>query len=292
MRIAQTATRIALLAALIIAIPPRAHGQDSNEAPANPERPVSDELSQRTIDELIGVIERLSREARELRRENAQLKLELQSVTGKYSELEQFIQDHDTYGPAYDQYQLFVAKREQEERARRAAEREAEREARRQRMIELREEREAARDDAAPDDPLAERAAILRRAGYTRIGDAVFVDEMGTTYRTTTEREVRYSPLLGIYYTDEDEVVDFGELTISGSLVHVGDELHNLSIAVAFYNAQGGQIGQTTVRVNGARPGVPYPFTSELKMASEQPFARYSAWVLSYEPVAAAPADG
>lgn len=254
-------------------------------------------LDELTINELVDRVRILEAQLGVLRAENAQLQLKLGQSESSLAELQEFIRDHDTYGAAYEEYSFFRAQREREQRARAAAEakarREAEREQQRLRAEEARERyrrEQLARRGAPvdPNDPQAEAARrhdILRRAGYTQVGESVYVSEMGTSYRTESDREVRYSYLLGTWYVDENEIVDFTDLTISGTVIHSASEAHDVAIAVAFYNKDGGQIGETVVRVEGARGGVPYPFTSRLDMAATGPFDTYASWVLYFDPV-------
>ncbi|MFW5653498.1 MAG: hypothetical protein ACOC0P_05585 [Planctomycetota bacterium] len=262
-----------------------------------PPAPPTRSLDDLTITELVERVRELEHENARLRMTNAELELRLAESQEQYENLESFITDHDTYGTAFEEYTLFRELREREMRARAAADakarREAEREARRQRALEARERHrreQSARRGGPTDvagDPEAEaarREEVLRRAGYTRVGEAVYVSEMGTSYRTEKDREVRYSYLLKTWYVDEDEIVDFSDMTLSGTVIHAADDTHDLAVAIAFFNEGGGQIGETVVRVEGARSGVPYPFTSKIAMAADQPFDSYTAWVLYFDP--------
>lgn len=231
--------------------------------------------------------QRLTAENQQLVAEAARLKLEMARVQRERDEFKAFISDHETYAENYEQYTFFREKAEREERARQAAEAKAKREAEKLRQQQEREDRLRQRDGAgssSDDDVLRKRIDILRRAGYTRVGDRIFVGEMGYSYKTETREEIRYSPLIDFWYVDRDEKVLYDEMTVSGSIIHAGQEERNVSVALAFFDESGAQIGTTTVRVDGARPGTPYPFTAKVTMAGNKPFKRYSSWVLYDDP--------
>ncbi len=238
--------------------------------------------------------QRLAAENQRLMAENARLKLETARITRERDELSDFIHDHETYADNYNQYTFFREKAEREERARQAAEAKARRDEEKLRQQQEREERVKQRgsaNSAGDDEGLARRVDILKRAGYTRVGDRVFVGEMGYSYKTETQEQVRYSPIIDFWYVDRDEKVLYNELTVSGSIVHAGNEERNISVALAFFDAGGAQIGTTTVRIDGAKPGTPYPFTSVVAMASNRAFKRYSSWVLYDESAVAPPPE-
>lgn len=255
----------------------------------------------RAIQELIDINASLAAENQRLTGEVARLRLELERVQKDRDDLAAFIRDHDAYADNYERYTFFREKAEREDRARQAAEAKLRREEERLRQQQEREERlrqrESGGSGAAEDDVLKKRVETLRRAGYTRVGDRAFVGNMGYAYRTETREEIRYSPLIDFWYVDRDEKVLYNEMTVSGSIIHAGSEERHLSVAFAFYDDRGAQIGTTTVRVDSARPGTPYPFTATVTMAGNKPFKRYSAWVLYDEPAVApaapaAPAPG
>lgn len=254
----------------------------------------------RAIQELIDINASLAAENLRLTGEVARLRLELDRVTKDRDDLAAFIRDHEAYADNYEQYTLFREKAEREERARLAAEAKLRREEDRLRQQQEREERLRQREpggSSTEDDVLKKRVETLRRAGYTRVGERAFVGNMGYAYRTETREEIRYSPLIDFWYVDRDEKVLYNEMTVSGSIIHAGSEERHLSVAFAFYDDRGAQIGTTTVRVESARPGTPYPFTATVAMAGNKPFKRYSAWVLYDEPatapsIPAAPAPG
>lgn len=234
------------------------------------------------IDELIGLYEKSVKQIEALRKEVATLKLELSQAVRERDEMKQFIEDHDAYSSDFEKYAVFREQQFQNDAARKIAEAKAKRDERKRRYQEMLEQRRAQRagKKGAANDPLIARVKVLQQAGFTRIGEFVFVGQMGYVYKTESKKEYRYSPWLRDWYVGQDEQIDYTNLTLSGSIVHSSDGLHDLSIAIAFYDSSGGQIGQTTVRVDGARPGVPYPFTSEVKMAANVPFDNYTAWIL------------
>lgn len=270
----------------------------AQDPPADKPRVVS---ADRAIQELIEINaslaaenQRLTAENQRLLGESARLQLELTRVLKERDDLSAFIADHDAYGENYEKYTFFRERSEREERARQAAEAKLRREEERLRQQQEREERLRQREagsenDAGLDDAIKKRLDTLRRAGYTRIGERAFVGNMGYAYRTETREEIRYSPLIDFWYVDRDEKVLYDEMTVSGSVIHAGLEVRNLSVAFAFFDDRGAQIGTTTVRIDAARPGTPYPFTATVTMAGNKPFKRYSAWVL-YDEASAAPA--
>jgi len=246
-----------------------------------------------TLEELIEQNQKLLQELQTLREEIAYLEMELKKVQRERDGLNQFMTDHDTYGTDYEQYIFFKEQAIKTEQARRAAQAKAEREAKRRRMQELREQRKQDKTVKTQEEKeeleVKKRFDQLRRAGYTQIGDSVFVGQMGYAYNTTKKREIRYSPWLERYYLDEDEDIDYSTLRVSGSIVHAGDGDHNVAIAIAFFDSNDGQIGQTTIQIDGARSGVPYPFTSEITMAANRAFKSYNAWVLYIDPIVTLP---
>jgi hypothetical protein len=76
------------------------------------------------------------------------------------------------------------------------------------------------------------------------------------------------------------EEIDYAKMTISGSLLNGAKITRNIGVAFVFRDQYGNQIGQETVVIENARPDVPYPFTGELVMASDQPFSSMTSWVL------------
>jgi hypothetical protein len=81
-------------------------------------------------------------------------------------------------------------------------------------------------------------------------------------------------------------IIDYSRMTISGSVLNAGTETRNIGIAVAFFDDFGNQVGGETILVNNARPDVPYPFTSELKMALNRPFTSSTVYTIHADPIA------
>lgn len=273
---------------LVCSIPQAAKGlnvQDGAEA-KTAAQPTSDDAGTLSpIDELIKWYERAQEQIQSLRAEAAQLRMELKQVSRERDELKQFIEDHDEYGSDFAKYTVFKTQQAQADLAKKAAAAKAKREAKKRRLQELRKKRMAAHTNTSKTgNPLSDRVQLLQQAGYTPIGDSVLVGQMGYVYKTETQKEYRYSPYFENWYLDENETVDYRHLTLSGSIIHAAESTQDISFVIAFYDEHGGQIGQTTVRVDGARPGVPYPFTAEVVMAADEAFDNYTAWVLYAEP--------
>jgi hypothetical protein len=217
------------------------------------------------IDELIAMNNQLAIDNQRLAAENARLNLDINRLQTEVGELRQFIQDHDQNADNFEKYAFFREQVEREARARAAAEARQRREQERQRALDERLNRNRPAAEEGDDAVLANRVEMLRRAGYSRIGDRVFVGEMGYSYRSEEREVIRYSPFIEHWYTDRTEVIDYRELSVSGSVIHAGSEERNISIALAFYDANGAQLGSTNVQVQAARPGVPYPFTATVR---------------------------
>lgn len=260
----------------------------------SPSQPPIKVSADQAIKELIDINAKLAADNQRLTGENqrlvaeiARVKLDMARIQKERDEYSNFIRDHEAYANNYEQYTFFREKADREERARQAAEAQARREAEKLRQQQEREDRlrqRGAGNESDEDSVLSKRVDVLRRAGYTRVGDRIFVGEMGYSYKTETREEIRYSPIIDFWYVDRDEKVLYNEMTVSGSLIHAGMEERNISVAFAFFDASGAQIGTTTVRVEGAKPGTPYPFTSVVTMAGNRPFKRYSSWVLFDDP--------
>lgn len=244
-------------------------------------------VEKQTMERLITQNGELLAEIRLLREEIARINLSLAKSEKERADLQQFIADHDAYGTAFEQYTYFREKTINEERLLKAAQAKAKRDAQKRRMQELREQRNNNRvietDEKEKQREIENRNSMLKQAGFTQISDEVYVGQMGYAYKTTKHKDIRYSPALEMYYLDEDEEIDYNKMTLSGSIIHAGELDHDLSIAIAFYDAKNNQIGQTTIQIDGAKPGVPYPFTSEVLMADNRAFRSYAAWILYYE---------
>lgn len=265
-------------AVLVAVVACRVQAQDPVSVPSRQAVPTS-------VDELQELVARLIAERQTLQMEIARAQLELSTALRRVTELEQFIKDRDQYGTDFEKYTFYRERLEREERAKKAADARARREEAERKARETRDQKRAERDQSRiRDAELQARVESMRRAGFTIIGDAVGVGEMGTFYQTTEREEIRYIPSLDFWYVDRDRAIDYTRMRLSGSVMHAERDIRDLSIAIVFYNGRGGQIGQTTVRVDGARAGVPYPFTANLDMAANEPFASYTAYVMLFEP--------
>lgn len=235
--------------------------------------------------ELEEMLNQLISERSALQQEVAKAQLDLSAALRKITELEQFIKDHDQYGVDFEKYLFYRERIEKEERAKRAAEARAKREEAERKAREAREQKKAQRDvGKARDADLQARVDAIEKAGFTIVGDAVGIGQLTTFYQTTSKEEIQYIPSIDFWYVDRDKVVDYTHLRISGSIIQAERDTRDMSVAVVFYNRRGGQIGQTTVRIDGARPGVPYPFTANIDMADNAPFATFTSYVMYFEP--------
>ncbi len=243
-------------------------------------------LEEQTISELLDLYQRLAEQHNTLSAELRLLRKEVRQLTAERDELKLYIFDHEQLGVDFERYTMFKVSVEQEKRAQRAAELREKQEERKRRMIELRDKRQTEKNtNSESNNPLDKRIQLLRANGFNRIGDFVFVGQMGYKYKSEEEKDLVYSPWLETWYIEEDTVIDYTELSLSGSIVHAELDERNLGIAIAFIDEDGAQIGQTTVEVHGARPGVPYPFTTKVIMAADRPFKTYKAWVLFADPI-------
>ena len=238
------------------------------------------------VKNLLNIIDGLRAELAAARSEIAQAQLERDQTQRELEELRQFMADHREFGDDFERYHAVLEAtqrqaREQEQQAareRREAER-AEREARRQ----------AATLDKAQREAESARIAQYRRAGFTPVGLDVFTSRMAYSYETrdVTPSRIDYDPLIGRYtrsyppYTQ----VDYSNMRISGSVLNASDQTHNIGVAITFFDEDGNQVGHESIQVNNARPNVPYPFTSTVKMALDRPFDSSSVYVLYADPI-------
>lgn len=251
----------------------------SAQNPPNADRPLTAE--QRLRNEIDGLL----KELRTMRASLAQAQLEATTAQKELEELQQFIRDHDVYGPAFEQYRAIREIAEREDRRREAeavrARRESERQARQDRVRQAREERDRER----ADDEAARR---LRAAGFTNIGMEVYISRTAYHYavRDDVETRVRFDPFIGFYTTTQRrEQIDFSTMTISGSVLNAAEDTRNIGVAITFFDERNNQVGHETIQVNNARPGVPYPFTSTLSIALNREFSSSTSYVLYSDPV-------
>jgi hypothetical protein len=259
--------------------------QNSNQAPPRADRPMTaEERLRREVDNLLS-------ELQQLRAELAQARLEAESAQRELEEMRQFIRDHDVYGDAFEQYKAIREIAEREDRRREVeaarARREAERQSRAERLRQAREQRDQVRAEAE-----AERR--LRAAGFTSIGMDVYISRTAYHYATRDEARtrIRFDPFIGFYsHVDRREQVDFSEMTISGSVLNASGEVRNMGVAIVFYDEHNNQAGQETIHITNARPDVPYPFTSTVKLALNREFASSTSYVLYADPAPPAPVE-
>ena len=74
-------------------------------------------------------------------------------------------------------------------------------------------------------------------------------------------------------------------MSISGSILNASSEVRNIGVAMTFFDNHGNQVGSEIVRIDNARPNVPYPFNAKLDMALDRAFSTSSTYVLYADPV-------
>ncbi len=236
---------------------------------------------------LLDKVARLTAELTHLRLELAEARLEARETKDDLAELRQFVRDHREYGDDFARYREMkvIAEREARRRVSEAnrTTRDAERAARRLRSREIREQR--TREEAE-----GQRLDRYRQAGFSSLGLDVFVSRMAYSYETreTNPARVDYDPFIGLYYRPGGPTVrlDFGRMTISGSVLNAKAEVYNIGVAITFFDEVGNQVGGEIVQIDNARPDVPYPFTASLSMALDRPFISSSTYVLYADPAA------
>lgn len=266
--------------------PPAGEPQTRDEPPVTVE-PVNEPDP---MAELIDELSRLLDEVQQLRVELAQARLDRAEAVRELNELQQFIEDHDRLGDAYEQYRGIKAIKEREahqrEMQRRRAEYERERAKRRAKYLQARAERQAEQAER-------HREAGYGRAGFANIGLDVYFSRASFHYgtKTTSGRRFIYEPdelddIDDFFYRSEE--IDFTKMTISGSVLNGADVTRNIGVAIVFFDEYGAQVGHEIVQINNARPDVPYPFTSTVQLALNRPFSSTSQYVLYADPVAVA----
>lgn len=256
--------------------PPASTG--AKEAPAD--------ISADSVKLLVDEVRRLAAEVEELRQALAAAQLQAAEAKRELEELRQFMRDHHEYGTDFQQYQAIraIAEREAQQRQAEIArrQREEERAARRARY-------EAAREQRQAEQAEQKRLDRYRDAGFSSVGLDVFVGRTAFYYNTIESNPMRidYDPLLGLYYRPHgpQTKIDFSKMTISGSVLNAAEEVRNLGVAVTFFDNNGNQVGGEIIKINNARPDVPYPFTSTIEMALNRPFDSSSTYVLYADPV-------
>lgn len=241
---------------------------------------------------LLNELNRLERELLAMREQLAKAQLEAQQANRELAELRQFIADDQNFAQDFAQYQAVKEVAERESRQRLAEES-------RQRNEQARTDRKA-RLQAARAQRDAERAenkreSAYREAGFSPIGNDVYVGEGAFYYQSHQNVPYRFDYELGLghylrFYPPTYEL-DYSSMTISGSVLNASEVIRNVGIAITFFDEYGNQVGGETVQINNARPNVPYPFTAEVSMALNRPFRSSTSYVLYADPVAEAAAD-
>ncbi|MHC4948011.1 MAG: hypothetical protein ACYTG1_07090, partial [Planctomycetota bacterium] len=222
----------------------------------------------------------------DLRRELAEAELRAVDAQRELAELRAFIADHHELGRDYEAYRGVRAVAEQAEAERRRDERRA---ALEQRKADRAARIEAARAARASARAEADRLDRYDRLGFSPVGLDVFVSRNAYSYQTrgVTPSRIDWAPGFGhylrLYHPTLD--VDFSSMTISGSVLNAAEHVRHVGIAIAFFDEAGNQVGHEMIRVDNARPDVPYPYTSTIAMALDRPFTSSTIYVLYADPV-------
>jgi Tfp pilus assembly protein PilE len=234
--------------------------------------------------ELWPALRKRTMETIELRHDLKALKSELQSLRDELVGLQNFIEDHEQFGKDYTSYRDVIAETQRLTAAQAAVKRQQEQFERDRKREEIR----LKKDEAAAKRKAAKSVnQRLEKLGFAAIGQDVWLSRSAYSYAATNvpEQRVYYQPTLtgelrALTTIENREEVDYTKMTISGSLLNGDATTRNIGVAFVFRDTHGNQIGQETVIIENARPDVPYPFTSELVMASDLPFASHTSWVL------------
>ncbi len=230
---------------------------------------------------LLEEIDALEAEVLALRSELAQATLETARARSELLELQRFIEDHHELGTAFAEYRAIKEITQRETQLRLA---DAVRQRRESRRAERARRTEEARAQRAGEDAEAQRLARYRRAGLSAVGLDVYVGRTSFFYRTLdrTVYDIEYDPFLGIRYLEPfyRTDIDFSSMTISGTVVNGSGKLRNIGVAITFFDESGTQVGGEIIKINNARPDVPYPFTTTLRMALNRPYSSSSSYVL------------
>ena len=209
---------------------------------------------------------------------------EIQEMHSQLLELKRFIVDHDQYKDDFASYQMVISETKQLTEAQIALKRKQEQIERDRKREEAKKKRDAAVAKRQQAKSVNQR---LDRLGFSSIGQDVYLSKSAYVYanRNVPEQRVYYQPgpngeLQQMTSVENREEIDYGKMTISGSLLNASKITRNVGVAFVFRDSHGNQIGQETVVIENARPDVPYPFTGELVMASDRPFASHTSWVL------------
>jgi hypothetical protein len=236
---------------------------------------------------LLDEIGRLKEEIIRVRTELAAEKLAAANARREADELRRFIEDHEQLGADFARYRAVKEIAEREAAQRRSTELQARRDEERARRIAA---RAAAAADQSEEEFATEREERYRRAGFATIGLDVFVGRMAYAYPLREAGAggayVDYDPFIGLYYRPglATSELEYGRMTISGSVLNAAADIRNLGVAIAFFDEGGNQVGGEIIRINNARPDVPYPFTATIDMALDRPFDSSSVYVLYADP--------
>jgi hypothetical protein len=228
-----------------------------------------------------------------LRQELADARMQAAEAQRELEEMRRFIADHRQYGNDFEQYRSV---KEIAERDARRKEAEEGRQRREQEKLERQARLAEARAIKAQRDAESSRLSRYRRDGFTPVGLDVYAGKMAFYYSTTdhgSQVRVDYDWRIGRYLRpfDTGQTIDYSQMTISGSVLNGDEVTRNIGVAITFFDDNGNQVGHEIVRVNNARPDVPYPFTSKINMALNREFDSSSIYVLYADPIDDADAE-
>ena len=197
------------------------------------------------IEMLLDEVDALTARLETIRVELAAARLEARTAERELAELKQFLQDHHELGSDFEAYRAIKAIAEQEARDRRVQQMRDKRAAEQAKRLEARRAEEAI---TAP----TRREERYRDAGFTGVGNEVYVSQMAFYYRTQDNIPFRFDYIRGIgryqrFYPPTRDV-DFSSMTISGSVLNGSEEIRNIGIALAFFDENGNQVGGETIR--------------------------------------------
>jgi hypothetical protein len=208
----------------------------------------------------------------------------MRKLAAELDALRAFVSDHEQFGDDFASYQAVIAETRKLTEAQIALKRQQEQMERQRQREEARKKQEEAKAKRQRAKSTSKR---LEQLGFTSVGDDVYLSKSAYAYamRNVPEQRVFYQPsptgeVQQLTTVENREEIDHSRMTISGSLLNAAMITRNIGVAFVFRDAHGNQIGQETVVIENARPEVPYPFTGELIMASDKPFASMTSWVL------------
>lgn len=209
---------------------------------------------------------------------------EMTDLRRQLDELRRFVEDHEQFGDDYAVYREVIEETQRLTEAQIAIKRQQDKFERERKREEARKKRVAA---AAKQQQAKSASQRLTKLGFTSIGQDVYLSKSAYAYasQVVPEQRVYFQPgpngeMQQMTSTESREEIDYTKMTISGSLLNAAKITRNIGVAFVFRDQHGNQIGHETVVIENARPDVPYPFTGELVMASDQPFSSMTSWVL------------